>query len=225
MSNVRQHLTSTALVVLVSEAEAAVSGVRARFDPSARLGVPAHVTLLFPFMPLSAVSEPVLASLQALFAGFASFTARFAAVRRWPNEAYLAPEPEAPFVALTRGIAARFPEYQPYEGRHTEIVPHLTIAQGSITAAERGAEEVSSVLESSGSGTRHLHRSYIAREFIRCLARIAHVPLCASCRLTPPSSGQATAGRACLRLPLMSNVRQPCYRIANSLCSTAASVV
>ena len=150
MSNVRQHLASTALVVLVPEAEAAVSSVRARFDPSAQLGVPAHVTLLFPFMPLSTISASVLASLQALFAGFASFSACFATVRRWPQEAYLAPESETPFIALTRGIAARFPDYPPYEGRHSKIVPHLTIAQGSAAAAERGAEEVSAALAVSG---------------------------------------------------------------------------
>jgi 2'-5' RNA ligase len=143
-------LASTALVVLVPEAEAAISSVRARFDTSAHLGVPAHVTLLFPFMPLSAISSSVLASLQALFAGFASFTASFATVRRWPQEAYLAPESEAPFIALTRGIAARFPDHPPYEGRHSEIVPHLTVAQGSAVAAERGAEEVSAVLAASG---------------------------------------------------------------------------
>jgi 2'-5' RNA ligase len=143
-------LADTALVVLVPEAEAAVSSVRARFDPSAQLGVPAHVTLLFPFMPLGAVSASVLASLHELFAGFASFTVSFAAVRRWPQEAYLAPEPAAPFVALTRGIATRFPGYPPYGGRHAEIVPHLTVAQGSAAAAERGAEEVSAVLAATG---------------------------------------------------------------------------
>ena len=143
-------MASTVLVVLVPEAEAAVSGVRARFDPSAQLGVPAHVTLLFPFIPLSAVSTSVMASLQELFAGFASFSASFATVRRWSEEAYLAPEPAASFVALTQGIAARFPDYPPYEGRHSKIVPHLTVAQGSAAAAERGAEEVAAVLAASG---------------------------------------------------------------------------
>jgi 2'-5' RNA ligase len=150
MSDVRQHLASTALVVLVPEAEVVVSAVRARFDPAAKLGVPPHVTLLFPFMPLSAISASVLASLQELFAGFASFTATFATVGRWPQQAYLVPEPEAPFIALTKGIAARFPGYPPYGGRHPEIIPHLTVAQGSAAAAERGGEEVSVVLAASG---------------------------------------------------------------------------
>ena len=150
MSNARHLLANTALVVLVPEAERAVSSIRARFDPSAQLGVPAHVTLLFPFMPLSAILATVVELLQTLFSGFASFTASFATVGRWPQEAYLAPATEAPFIALTRGIAAMFPGYPPYEGRHSEIVPHLTVAQGSAGAAERGAEEMSAVLASSG---------------------------------------------------------------------------
>ncbi|HEX9447459.1 MAG TPA: hypothetical protein VF920_05740 [Dongiaceae bacterium] len=36
---------------LVPEAEALVGALRARFDPSASQCVPAHVTLLYPFLP------------------------------------------------------------------------------------------------------------------------------------------------------------------------------
>jgi 2'-5' RNA ligase len=143
-------LASTALVVLVPEAEPVVSEVRARHDPSVQLGVPAHVTLLFPFMPPAAVSTSVQDSLLSLFAGFESFSARFAEVCRWPQEAYLAPQPSAPFIALTRAIAAAFPEHPPYEDRHADIVPHLTVAQGSAAAAEQASAEMSALLEQAG---------------------------------------------------------------------------
>lgn len=143
-------MAGTALVILLPEAEPAVSRVRTRHDPAVRLGVPAHVTLLFPFMPQAAVSAAVEESLRGLFAGFESFSVSFAEVRRWPQEAYLAPQPDAPFIALTRGIAAAFPKYPPYEGRHAEIIPHLTVAQGGGTAAEQGAEEMAAALEEAG---------------------------------------------------------------------------
>jgi 2'-5' RNA ligase len=143
-------LPGTALVVLVPEAEPVVSEVRARHDPSVRLGVPAHVTLLFPFMPPAAVSAPVQGSLCSLFAGFKSFSVCFAEVCRWPQEAYLPPQPSTPFIALTRGIVSAFPEYPPYEGRHALIVPHLTVAQGSAAAADRAIEEISAVLAEAG---------------------------------------------------------------------------
>lgn len=143
-------MASTALVVLVPEAESVVSEVRARHDPAVQLGLPAHVTLLFPFMPPEAVSAPVQHSLRNLFAGFESFSVCFAEACRWPQTAYLAPEPGAPFIALTRGIAAAFPEYPPYEGRHADIVPHLTVGEGSAAAAEQAREEISVVLAEGG---------------------------------------------------------------------------
>jgi hypothetical protein len=85
-----------------------------------------------------------------LFAGFESFSACFAEACRWPQEAYLPPQPNAPFIALTRCIAAAFPEYPPYEGRHADIVPHLTVAQGSAAAAEQGVKEMGAVLAGAG---------------------------------------------------------------------------
>jgi len=41
----------TALVARVPEAEPWVGTLRERFDPSTRMGVPAHITVLAPFMP------------------------------------------------------------------------------------------------------------------------------------------------------------------------------
>ena len=41
----------SALLLLVPVAEAAVGAQRARLDSSARDGVPAHVTVLYPFLP------------------------------------------------------------------------------------------------------------------------------------------------------------------------------
>ena len=49
---------------------------------------------------------------------------------RFPDVAWLAPEPSEPFKALTDLIAARFPDYPPYEGAHDVIIPHLTVAEG-----------------------------------------------------------------------------------------------
>jgi hypothetical protein len=49
------HMASqatTALVILVPEAEALVKAFRERYDPSAAEGMPAHVTVLYPFKTL-----------------------------------------------------------------------------------------------------------------------------------------------------------------------------
>ena len=53
----------SALLVPVPAAEPAVAEHRARLDGSARDGVPAHLTVLYPFLPPALVDDVVLASL------------------------------------------------------------------------------------------------------------------------------------------------------------------
>ena len=55
---------------------------------------------------------------------------------------YLAPEPAEPFGALTEAFAAAWPEYPPYGGSFTDVVPHLTVAMAR--RAHRRAREPSS---------------------------------------------------------------------------------
>ena len=121
----------TALVVEVSEPASIVDGWRKRTcadKPS--IGVPAHVTLLFPFVPAERLDDRLLAELDALFARFDPFAVVFAQTDRFPTTLYLRPEPAQPFVGLTEAIVARYPEHPPYEGAFDEIVPHLTVAHG-----------------------------------------------------------------------------------------------
>jgi hypothetical protein len=46
-------MAESAFIVCVPEAEPHVAVLRERFDASARLGLPAHITMLYPFMPLA----------------------------------------------------------------------------------------------------------------------------------------------------------------------------
>jgi 2'-5' RNA ligase len=120
----------TALIVPVPEAEPHVGDLRLRHDPMAALGVPAHVTVLFPFAAPEDVDEPEVAELAA---AHAPFRFELAEVRRFGDDVtYLAPEPAAPFSALTEAAAARWPAYPPYEGVHEVVVPHLTVALGVV---------------------------------------------------------------------------------------------
>lgn len=119
----------SALVVLVPEAEALVKPFRDRYDPSAAEGMPAHITILYPFKPPQELAAAVVAALQDLFARCSGFTFSLAQPRRFPEVLYLAPVPDEPFKELIRAVAAHFPENPPYGGRFAEIVPHLTVAQ------------------------------------------------------------------------------------------------
>jgi 2'-5' RNA ligase len=123
-------MSESALVLLVPEAEGLVKAFRAKFDPSAAAGMPAHITLLHPFKPPAELGADVLESLQTCFASFVPFTYSLVAVRRFGAEVlYLAPEPDEPFRKLTRAICQRYPETPPYGGKFAEVIPHLTVAQ------------------------------------------------------------------------------------------------
>jgi hypothetical protein len=118
----------SALIVLVPEAEERVRVLRERFDPSARLGVPAHITVLYPFMPPRLIDAAVLAALERLFTALPQFAFALPRVARFPDVAYLAPEPASAFVRLAETLVKNFPDYPPYGGRFGTIVPHLTVA-------------------------------------------------------------------------------------------------
>ncbi len=126
----------TALLVPVPAAEPAVGRHRRSLDPSAGWGVPAHVTVLFPFLPPSLVSDSVVARIEQTLRGVPAFD--FALDRtEWFGDqvVWLAPEPDEPFRRLIRTLSDAFPECPPYGGAYDEQVPHLTIGQRSDDAA------------------------------------------------------------------------------------------
>jgi 2'-5' RNA ligase len=94
-------------------------------------GMPAHITLLYPFLEPGEVDEDVEAELGLLFAGERAFDFELTDVGLFPGVVYVAPNPVAPFVALTELLARRWPENPPYGGSFNDIVPHLTVAHGA----------------------------------------------------------------------------------------------
>jgi len=120
----------SALLILVPEAEPLVGHFRERFDPSAAVGVPAHITLLYPFVAPEQVDGRVLNSLAACFAQSETIDYALTEVQRFPAETlYLKPDPVEPFRTLTMAIWKRFPETPPYGGIWPDIVPHLSIGR------------------------------------------------------------------------------------------------
>ena len=119
----------SALVVLVPEADHLVKPFRDRYDPSAASGMPAHITLLYPFKPLDQIDEIAMRNLRRCFGGFAPIRFALGSIRTFPAQVlYLAPEPADPFRRLTLAIWERFPETPPYAGKWPDIVPHVSVA-------------------------------------------------------------------------------------------------
>jgi 2'-5' RNA ligase len=140
----------SACIVRVPEAEPYVASWRDRFDPAAALGVPAHVTVLFPFMAPERIDAAVLGQAQAILSAVAPFAFRLTRIDRFPGVLYLAPEPAEPFIALTHAFARAFPEFPPYGGQFATVVPHLTVGHVEDPELDRVASSLRASLPPGG---------------------------------------------------------------------------
>lgn len=122
------------------EAEALIGHHRERLDPAAAWGVPAHVTVLYPFLPPERLGPDVLAAVTDAVRSVPAFDVVLARVA-WFGDAvvWLAPEPDEPFRALTAAVWRRFPQTPPYSGAHPDPVPHLTVGDGAPVGQLRDA--------------------------------------------------------------------------------------
>ena len=151
-------MSSAGLVLLVPTLGAVIDDLRQRHDPAWRQGMPAHVTLVYPFMDPVDIGPTQRARLSAVFRGFAPLELSFSRIGRFPEVLWVAPEPSEPIVEMVRAVAAAFPDYPPYGGQFDTIIPHVTVAHGEgldLAALEPGvrarlAEPVRARVETVG---------------------------------------------------------------------------
>jgi hypothetical protein len=140
----------TALIVPVPEAAAF-------YDPGT--GVPAHVTVLFPFLDPAEVDEEAVASLLAPFTTFEFVLDRYE--RFEDGTPWLHPTPPTHFVDLTAAVWQRWPGRAPYEGAFDEIIPHVTVTVDNVPLPIAcRALEVALIEESEEDGRWSLRRSF-----------------------------------------------------------------
>jgi 2'-5' RNA ligase len=142
-------MPESALLVPVPAADPVVERWRTEHDPAARDGVPAHVTVLYPFMPPDDISEHVIEELRTLFGNIDAFEFALVTADRFPGILYLVPEPAEPFLSLVERVYDRWPEFPPYAGEIDldRIVPHVTVTDGApIEAMEKAAADIAEQL-------------------------------------------------------------------------------
>lgn len=137
--------TQTAVIAAVPVADAVVGDHREHLDAAASWGVPAHVTVLYPFVAPDHIDEQLIATLAAAVRTVDAFTCRLGRTGWFGHDVlWLDPDPAQPFRDLTAVVGSAFPDHLPYGGVHADIVPHLTVGErrsGSLQAlrdAERG---------------------------------------------------------------------------------------
>ena len=98
------------------------------------LGMPAHATLMYPFVRPDEIDDEILARISEVLARHACLTLEMREQRRWPDTLYASVEPQEAVMALQSDLEAAFPAYPAYGGAFP-FYPHVTIVEGD--AVER----------------------------------------------------------------------------------------
>jgi hypothetical protein len=118
----------TGLVVPVPTADALLGLVESRHPGTVREGVPAHVSLLYPFVAAAELDEQVIRALSELVVGHEPMPVEFAECYRRGGFVALRPDPIERLTELTRKACERWPDLVPYEGLYGDVEPHVTVA-------------------------------------------------------------------------------------------------
>lgn len=131
---------ATALVVPVRAADPVIGEHRRTHTPSGKQGMPAHVTLLAPFIHASRLDSLDRHRLSDTVGRFPAFDLRLSAfgVFEQIDCLWLAPQPRKQFVEMTKALLEIYPEVDYLPEGATEIVPHVTI--GSHLTSEQQEE-------------------------------------------------------------------------------------
>jgi hypothetical protein len=134
--------TKSALLIPVPEVEPFVAICRQQLDPASRRGIPAHVTVLFPFVPPQSLDAGTIESVARLVSTVDRFEFTFLSTSWFDDRVlYLAPSPDEGFRTITQLLESAFPQYRPYEGKYDQPTPHLTIGDGAPLLELQRAEE------------------------------------------------------------------------------------
>lgn len=126
------------------EAEPVVATFRARYAAeSVAKRIPAHITLLIPYVAAASLDADSVSAAREHFAGVAPFDAALVEIGCFAEHVWLAPSPREVFVELISSTCRRFPD-SPYGDAFPNPVPHLTVGQagpgGSVAEIARAAE-------------------------------------------------------------------------------------
>lgn len=139
----------TALVVVMREAEGILAPWRRRhLSSTVERGIPAHVTILFPFVAARDLDSGLVARIRELYDSIAPFRCELTSIGSFPGYAWLGPEPVDRFLDLMEIAFRAFPDLPPYGEADLDPIPHCTV--GAADEPERLAEIVAEVRDGLG---------------------------------------------------------------------------
>ena len=105
------------------------------------LGIPFHVTLLYPFAPAHELTPALREDVRAFFAARKPFDFELTRIACWPDLVYAVPEPDGELRACMQALFATFSRWPPYGAVHAEVHPHATLGEEIDAAAVHGEIE------------------------------------------------------------------------------------
>jgi hypothetical protein len=131
----------SAVVIPFLEIGDVVDPWRQQLDPAKVRGIPAHVTVLFPFVDPAGLSQEVLNILHDCLLEFSSFKVTFDSTGWFEDRVvYLQPKPAHKFQIMSERLQDAFPSCLPYGGKFAKPIPHLTLGDGAPLESLREAE-------------------------------------------------------------------------------------
>lgn len=145
----------SALIVEVPWSESVVGPWRRDHDPNSHRGVPAHITILFPFRAPDALDDDVIGTLTAIATTIRTCDLSLVEVDSFPDAVWLRPDPDDHLHTLGAAVWSTFPDCPPHGGRFPALRPHVTIGQSpdpdQVEALRaRAATELAATLPVSG---------------------------------------------------------------------------
>lgn len=117
-------------VIVRVELPDALDRLRRRCVHDAGLDMPAHVTMLYPFVEPTGLTTAVRGAVASIASAHASFFFVMSGPEQWPDTVYAAVNPEHRFLGIHDDLALAFPDYPIYGRPGFELIPHVTIAEG-----------------------------------------------------------------------------------------------
>ncbi len=128
----------SALMLKCSDTEVVLRRLRARLDPSAADGVPAHLNLLYPFTTRMSLEEDD--ALVDVLREFGQFTLTFDHIEWFGEDSvYLAPSEPTVLSNLATRIREVFPDYPAFGAIPERATPHVTIGKRAPIESLRAA--------------------------------------------------------------------------------------
>lgn len=154
-------LLESSIDIHIPELEVLIAPWRSPTVEVAALGVPPHVTILWPWRNAPVTSEDITGIADVL-KNIEPLTLVFDQLKVFPNGTiYLAMQNAESVQSVTKEIVTAFPDCPPYRGEFADPVPHVTVAK-----AKNEEEKIRFCTELSEILRPHMPMTIHVKEFV-----------------------------------------------------------